>query len=100
MRYQWLTSGRCCPSVAPLPELIVHHEIRKRGNSRGDTMKKKLTVRGSNALKPANPGEREVIWDTEVLYFEIRVTDKGKISFIVMRRVEGKLLRRVVAEHR
>jgi integrase len=63
-------------------------------------MKKKLTVRGINALKPAKPGEREVIWDTEVPNFGIRVTDKGKISFIVMRRVEGKLLRRVVAEHR
>ena len=29
----------------------------------------------------------------------MRVTDAGKISF-VMRRVEGQLLRRVVAEHR
>jgi integrase len=62
--------------------------------------KKKLTVRGINALKPADPGERKVIWDTEVPNFGIRVTDKGKISFIVMRRVDGKLLRRVVAEHR
>jgi len=63
-------------------------------------MKRKLTVRGINALKPAEPGERKVIWDTEVANFGIRVTDKGKISFIVMRRVDGKLLRRVVAEHR
>ena len=63
-------------------------------------MKKKLTVRGINALKPASPGMRYVIWDTEVPNFGLRVTDAGKISFIVMRRVNGKLLRRVVAEHR
>jgi integrase len=63
-------------------------------------MKKKLTVRGINALKPAEPGRRYVVWDTEVSNFGLRVTDAGKISFIVMRRVDGKLLRRVVAEHR
>ncbi len=63
-------------------------------------MKKKLTVRGINALKAAQAGKREVIWDTEVSNFGLRVTDTGKISFIVMRRVDGKLLRRVVAEHR
>jgi integrase len=63
-------------------------------------MKKKLTVRGINALKPASPGKRFVLWDTEVPNFGLRVTDTGKISFIVMRRVEGKLLRRVVAQHR
>jgi len=63
-------------------------------------MKKKLTVRGINAQKAAEPGKRAVIWDTEVANFGIRVTDAGKISFIVMRRVDGKLLRRVVAEHR
>ncbi len=63
-------------------------------------MKKKLTVRGINALKPAEPGKRVVVWDTELSNFGLRVTDAGKISFIVMRRVQGKLLRRVVAEHR
>ena len=63
-------------------------------------MKKKLTVRGINALKPAAAGKRYVLWDTEVSNFGLRVTDAGKISFIVMRRVDGKLLRRVVAEHR
>ena len=63
-------------------------------------MKKKLTVRGINALKSAEPGKRYVLWDTEVSNFGLRVTDAGKISFIVMRRVDGKLLRRVVTEHR
>jgi integrase len=63
-------------------------------------MKKKLTVRGINALKPAEHGKRPVIWDTEVSNFGLRVTDTGKITFVVMRRVNGKLLRRVVGKHR
>ena len=36
-------------------------------------MKKKLTVRGINALKPAEPGKRYEIWDTEVASFGVRV---------------------------
>jgi integrase len=78
-------------------------------------MKKKLTVRGVNALKPADPdkpfvvwgetfkpAERYDIWDTEVSNFGVRVTDTGKISFNVMRRIgsKGSPVRRVVAEHR
>ena len=65
-------------------------------------MKKKLTVRGINALKPAEPGARYDIWDTEVPNFGVRVTDTGKISFNVMRRIgpKGAPVRRVVAEHR
>ena len=43
-----------------------------------------------------------MIWDTEVPNFGVRVTETGKISFIVMRRVgpKGAPVRRVVAEHR
>jgi integrase len=66
-------------------------------------MKKKLTVRGINALKPADSGDdRKMIWDTEVPNFGVRVTETGKISFIVMRRLgsQGAPVRRVVAEHR
>jgi integrase len=68
----------------------------------GSGMKKKLTVRGINALKPADQGKRYDIWDTEVSNFGIRVTDTGKISFNVMRRIgsKGAPVRRVVAEHR
>jgi integrase len=64
-------------------------------------MKKKLTARGIAALKPAPPGQRPVIWDTEVANFGVRVTDSGKITFIVMRRVgpQGSPVRRVVAKH-
>jgi integrase len=65
-------------------------------------MKKKLTVRTINALKPAEMGKRYDIWDTEVPNFGIRVTDTGKISFNVMRRIgpKGAPVRRFVAEHR
>jgi integrase len=78
-------------------------------------MKKKLTVRGINALKRADPdksfvvwgetfeaAERYDIWDTEVPNFGVRVTDTGKISFNVMRRIgpKGAPVRRVVADHR
>jgi integrase len=65
-------------------------------------MKKRLTVRGINALKPAEPGKRYDLWDTEVSNFGVRVTDTGKISFIVMRRLGpgGAPVRRVVAQHR
>ena len=43
-----------------------------------------------------------MIWDTEVPNFGVRVTETGKISFIVMRRLgsQGAPVRRVVAEHR
>jgi Arm DNA-binding domain len=51
---------------------------------RGSEVKKKLTVRGNNALKPAEPGTRYNIWDTEVPNFGVCVTDTGKISFNVM----------------
>jgi hypothetical protein len=40
-------------------------------------MKKKLAVRGINAIKPAEPGKRFVIWDTEVSNFGIRVSTHG-----------------------
>lgn len=64
-------------------------------------MKKKLTVRGINALKPAVSGKRYDVWDTEVPNFGVRVTDTGKISFNVMRRIGPSApVRRVVAEHR
>ena len=43
-------------------------------------MKKKLTARGISALKPAAPGARYDIWDTEVPNFGVRVTDAGKVA--------------------
>ena len=55
--------------------------------------KKVLTDRALQAIKPAAPGKRRLIWDGVVPSFGARITDKGKISFIVMRRLDGKLVR-------
>ncbi|HKN31186.1 MAG TPA: tyrosine-type recombinase/integrase [Roseiarcus sp.] len=65
-------------------------------------MKKRLTVRGIAALKPAAPGKRYDLWDTEVPGLGVRVTNKGKLTFNVMRRIgpKGAPVRRVVGEHR
>ena len=50
--------------------------------------KKVLTDRALRAIKPAAPGKRKLIWDGVVPSFAARVTDKGQISFIVMRRLD------------
>jgi integrase len=55
--------------------------------------KKVLTDRALQAMKPAAPGKRRLIWDGVVPSFGARITDKGKISFIVMRRLDGKVVR-------
>src|SRR2546430_5063149 len=62
-------------------------------------MKTLLTDRGLGAMKPAAPGTRKMIWDAAVPSFGARVSEKGKITFIVMRRLNGKLVRRVVGEY-
>lgn len=59
-------------------------------------MKKALTDRGLRALKAAPAGTRTMIWDANVPSFGVRVTDKGHASFVVMRRLNGKLIRDVV----
>ncbi|MEW6438819.1 MAG: site-specific integrase [Pseudomonadota bacterium] len=55
-----------------------------------------LTDRGLKALKPAKPGRRDMHWDAALPSFGVRVTDRGSASFIVMRRLHGKVLRRVI----
>ena len=62
-----------------------------------DSQKKILTDRLLKAVKPAQAGQRYVIWDATVPGFGVRVTDrpnaKGRaasISFIVMRRLPGQ----------
>jgi len=52
--------------------------------------KKKLTDRTLQALKPAPSGTRYTMWDTETAAFGVRVTDKGRRTFIVMRRLPGE----------
>ena len=53
-------------------------------------MKKLLTDRTLKALKPAPAGKRVTVWDAALAGFGVRVTDRGVISFHVMRRLPGK----------
>jgi hypothetical protein len=62
-------------------------------------MKKTLTDRTLKALKPAPAGKRYTLWDAALPSFGVRVTDKGKLSFVIMRRLNGKLLRRALGEY-
>lgn len=62
-------------------------------------MKKTLTDRTLKALKPATTGKRYTVWDAALPNFGVRVTDKGKLSFVIMRRLNGKLLRRALGEY-
>jgi hypothetical protein len=62
-------------------------------------MKTILTDRALKATKPAAPGTRTMLWDAAVPSFGVRVTDKGKLTFIVMRRLNGKLVRRMLGQY-
>jgi Arm DNA-binding domain len=50
-------------------------------------------------MKAAAPGTRKMVWDAAVPSFGVRVTDKGKLTFIVMRRLRGKLPRRMIGQY-
>src|SRR4051812_24898651 len=52
-------------------------------------MKQLLTDRTLRSLPPASAGKRLVLWDTALPSFGVRVTDKGRASFFVMRRPQG-----------
>jgi integrase len=52
--------------------------------------KKKLTDRKLASVKPAEKGKRLVIWDGEVPNFGVRVTDKGKRTFVLVHRFGKK----------
>ena len=62
-------------------------------------MKTMLTDRSLRAMKPASPGTRKMVWDAAVPSFGVRVTDKGKLTFIVMRRLRGKIARRMIGQY-
>jgi integrase len=53
-------------------------------------LKTLLTERALRALKPAPAGKRITMWDAGLSGFGLRVTDRGAISFHVMRRLPGK----------
>ncbi len=40
-----------------------------------------------------------MVWDAAVPSFGVRVTDKGKLTFIVMRRLRDKLVRRMLGQY-
>jgi integrase len=62
--------------------------------------KRLLTDRALRAVKPAPPGQRTMIWDAMLPSFGVRITDRGAASFIVMRRVNGRLVRDVLGSFR
>jgi hypothetical protein len=55
-----------------------------------------LTDRALRGLKPAAPGKRITLWDSAVPSLCVRVTDKGAASFNVMRRLRGRIIRRMI----
>jgi integrase len=48
-----------------------------------------LTDKALKALKPAPAGKRDRIWDALMPGLAVRITDKGKKSFVVVRRLPG-----------
>ncbi|MGB8899193.1 MAG: integrase arm-type DNA-binding domain-containing protein [Methylocella sp.] len=57
-----------------------------------------LTDRALRAMKPA-PGTRKMIWDSAVPSFGVRVSEHGKLTFSIMRRLRGKLVRRTIGQY-
>jgi integrase len=63
--------------------------------------KVKLSDRKLKALKPAKSGERYELMDTDVSGFGVRITDKGKLTFILLARYPGSTnpTRRALGEY-
>jgi integrase len=84
--------------MASLPNMVQHGLTQPqrspsiaRGNALGSiSVKAILTDRTLKALKPAPAGKRVVVWDAKLANFGCRVTDRGVVSFFVMRRLPGK----------
>jgi integrase len=55
-----------------------------------NAIKMVLTDRYLKSLTPAERGKRRVIWDAAHQSFGVRVTDRGHVSFFVLRRMPGK----------
>lgn len=49
-----------------------------------------LTDRSLKALKPAPGGKRTTVWDAMMPGLAVRVTDKGRLSFVAVRRRPGQ----------
>jgi len=61
-------------------------------------MQAKLTKTGVEGIAPPEKGER-LVWDTELTGFGLRVTAKGKRSYIAQQRVNGKTRRVTLGQH-
>ena len=64
-------------------------------------MHQRLTDRKLQALKPAKPGKRYDVMDTDVRGFGVRVTDKGQRTFMLLTRYPGSAnpTRRAIGEY-
>jgi hypothetical protein len=51
--------------------------------------KKPLTDRAIRSLPPAPPGKRRLVWDAVLPGLAVRVTDRGKCSFVLVTRYPG-----------
>ena len=60
-----------------------------------------LTDLKVRAIRAADTGRRQMVWDARVPGLALRVTDKGRKSFVVMRRIKGeaKPVRRTVGTY-
>ncbi len=61
--------------------------------------RKKLTTKGIEALKPAPQGQRLEVWDVLLPGFGMRVTDKGRKSWVLMYRVNGRQRRYTIGPY-
>jgi integrase len=52
-----------------------------------------LTDKLIEKAKPAEPGKRYCLWDALLPQFGLRVTDRGAKSFVVYKRIHGKVAR-------
>lgn len=56
-------------------------------------MRIELTAKGIEKLKAPAPGERTNYWDSLVPSLCLRVTHTGRKSFVIQRRVNGRMVR-------
>jgi len=58
-----------------------------------------LTDKQIEKAKPAERGARYILWDAVAPSLGLRVTDKGHKSFIVQRRVNGRMVKLTLGEY-
>src|SRR5256885_1895981 len=76
----------CCPVVVP-PS--TWYNTRAPPGVLVMKAKVPLTDRAIQSLKPCPAGKRRIVWDALVPGFGVRVTDRGKRSFVLVTRYPG-----------